>query len=244
MKLQKINYTDTLIYKALEKLDMLELLERDNKSYVFNSERNVPVRAAKTITLHRLNLQIPEGTLFFISRFGFERTLSYPKNFELEFAFPDEEETKKSGKMVRRYVPCNVDSNTYEILVCGEMPLSELIEKVDGETVETMKELYMAERDYSKHEFIYDNKYYDSSNILKCIIAIALSISIPCLVFSCALAWQWFIPFGICVAIAIGFGIALAIKYFKHDYEETSDAKTLREKMSKLCKIIEEKETA
>ena len=146
--------------------------------------------------------------------------------------------------MVHRKVPCNVDSNTYEILVCGEMPLSELIEKVDGETVETMKELYMAERDYSKHEFIYDNKYYDSSNILKCIIAIALSISIPCLGFSCALAWQWFIPFGICVAIAIGFGIALAIKYFKHDYEETSDAKTLREKMSKLCKIIEEKETA
>lgn len=244
MKLQKINYTDTLIYKALEKLDMFELLERDNKSYVFNSEGNVPVRAAKTITLHRLNLQIPEGTLFFISRFGFERTLSYSKNFELEFAFPDEEETKKSGKMVRRHVPCNVDSNTYEILVCGEMPLSELIEKVDGETVETMKELYMAECDYSKHEFIYDNKYYDSSNILKCIIAIALSISIPCLVFSYALAWQWFIPFGICIAIAIGFGIALAIKYFKHDYEETSDAKTLREKMSKLCKIIEEKETA
>ena len=243
MKLQKINYTDTLIYKALEKLDMLELLERDNKSYVFNSERNVPVRAAKTITLHRLNLQIPEGTLFYITSFGWN-TLCYPKNFELAVAFPDEEEAKNSGQMVYRYLPCNVDSNTYEILVCGEMPLSELIEKVDGETVETMKELYMAERDYSKHEFIYDNKYYDSSNILKCIIAIALSISIPCLVFSCALAWQWFIPFGICVAIAIGFGIALAIKYFKHDYEETSDAKTLREKMSKLCKIIEEKETA
>lgn len=244
MKLQKINYTDTLIYKALEKLDMFELLERDNKSYVFNPERNVPVRAAKTITLHRLNLQIPEGTLFFISRFRalpqFERTL----NFELELAFPDEEEAKKSGKMVRRNVPCNIDSNTYEILVFGKMPLSELIEKVDGETTETMKELYRAECDYSEHGFIYDNKYYDSSNILKCIIAIALSISIPCLVFSCALAWQWFIPFGICIAIAIGFGIALAIKYFKHDYEETSDAKTLREKMSKLCKIIEEKETA
>lgn len=243
MKLQKINYTDTLIYKALEKLDMFELLERDNKS-IFNPERNVPVRAAKTITLHRLNVQIPEGTLFFISRFRalpqFERTL----NFELELTFPDEEETKKSGEMVHRNVPCNVDSNTYEIFVCGKMPLSELIEKVDGETAETMKELYRAECDYSKHEFVYDNKYYDSSNILKCIIAIAVSISLPCLVFSYALAWQWFIPFGVCIAIAIGFGIALAIKCFKHDYEETSDAKTLREKMSKLCKIIEEKETA
>lgn len=165
-------------------------------------------------------------------------------NFELVLAFPDEEETKKSGEMVHRNVPCNVDSNTYEIFVCGKMPLSELIEKVDGETAETMKELYRAECDYSKHEFVYDNKYYDSSNILKCIIAIAVSISLPCLVFSYALAWQWFIPFGVCIAIAIGFGIALAIKCFKHDYEETSDAKTLREKMSKLCKIIEEKETA
>lgn len=166
MKLQKINYTETLIYKALEKLDMFELLERDNKS-IFNPERNVPVRAAKTITLHRLNVQIPEGTLFFISRFRalpqFERTL----NFELELTFPDEEETKKSGEMVHRKVPCNVDSNTYEIFICGKMPLSELIEKVDGETAETMKELYtLTSSMHSPSRFM---RYFSSKTTTVCV---------------------------------------------------------------------------
>ena len=164
MKLQKINYTDTLIYKALEKLDMLVLIDRDEKTPVKEEARNVPVRAAKTITLHRLNLQIPEGTLFYITSFGWN-TLCYPKNFELAVAFPDEEEAKNSGQMVYRYLPCNVDSNTYEILVCGEMPLSELIEKVDGSTAETMKSLYATKCELKERKEAYSCKYEDVTSV-------------------------------------------------------------------------------
>ena len=246
MKLQKINYTDTLIYKALEKLDMLVLIDRDEKTPVKEEARNLPVRAAKTITLHRLNLQIPEGTLFFISRFRalpqFERTF----NFELELAFPDEEEAKNSGQMVYRYLPCNVDSNTYEILVCGEMPLSELIEKVDGSTAETMKSLYATKCELKERKEAYSCKYEDVTSVYT---IIWLGLFLLTMTFlGCAVIGQLvpfiFYAFVISCTGLVGISIAYAIKYSKKDYSKTDECKTLREKMSKLCKIIEEKETA
>ena len=245
MKLQKINYTDTLIYKALEKLDMLVLIDRDEKTPVKEEARNVPVRAAKTITLHRLNLQIPEGTLFYITSFEWN-TLCYPKNFELAVAFPDEEEAKNSGQMVYRYLPCNVDSNTYEILVCGEMPLSELIEKVDGSTAETMKSLYATKCELKERKEAYSCKYEDVTSVYTIIWLGLFLLTITFL--GCATIGQLvpfiFYAFGISCTGLIGISIAYLIKHSKKDYTKTDECKTLREKMSKLCKIIEEKETA
>lgn len=247
MKLQKINYTDTLIYKALEKLDMLVLIDRDEKTSVKEGERNVPVRAAKTITLHRLDLQIPEGTLFYITSVSLVyNRYGYPKNFELVFAFPDEEEAKNSGQMVYRYLPCKVDLNTYEILIFDELPLSELIEKVDGETAETMKSLYDTKCELKEREEAYRCKYEDVTSVYT---IIWLGLFLLTFVFlGCAVIGQLvpfiFYAFGISCAGLIGISIAYAIKYFKKEYAKTDECKTLREKMSKLCKIIEEKETA
>lgn len=245
MKLQKINYTDTLIYKALEKLDMLVLIDRDEKTPVKEEARNVPVRAAKTITLHRLNLQIPEGTLFYITNFEWN-TLCYRKDFELAVAFPDEEEAKNSGQMVYRYLPCNVDSNTYEILVCGEMPLSELIEKVDGSTAETMKSLYATKCELKERKEAYSCKYEDVTSVYTIIWLGLFLLTITFL--GCATIGQLvpfiFYAFVISCTGLIGISIAYLIKHSKKDYTKTDECKTLREKMSKLCKIIEEKETA
>lgn len=248
MKLQKINYTDTLIYKALEKLDMLELIDRDEKTSVKEEARNVPVRAAKTITLHPLNLQIPEGTLFYITsvclvynRYG------YPKNFKLVFAFPDEEEARESGQMVYKHLPCNIDSNTYEILIFDELPLSELIEKVDGETTETMKNLYDTKCELKEREEAYRNKYDEITSVYTIILIGLTLLTLAFLGF--AVSGHLVPPFiyfalGIGGAGIIGISIAYAIKHSKKYYDKTEECKTLREKMSKLCKIIEEKETA
>lgn len=241
MKLQKINYTDTLIYKALEKLDMLVLIDPDEKTSVKEEARNVPVRAVKTITLYHMNLQISEGTLFYITSFKFGS-----KRFELAVAFPDEEEAKSSGQMVYKYIPCKVDSNTYEILIFGEISLSEYIEKVDGEIAETMKSLYDTKCELKERKEAYRNKYEEVTSVYS-IIWLGLFLII-CAFLLCSVSGH-LVPFiyyalGISGAGLVGISIAYAIKHSKKDYDKTEECKTLREKMSKLCKIIAENETA
>ena len=126
------------------------------------------------------------------------------------------------------------------------MPLSELIEKVDGSTAETMKSLYATKCELKERKEAYSCKYEDVTSVYTIIWLGLFLLTITFL--GCATIGQLvpfiFYAFGISCTGLIGISIAYLIKHSKKDYTKTDECKTLREKMSKLCKIIEEKETA
>lgn len=239
MKFTKIKNSETLIYKALEKLDMLELFTSEETG---KERKPVPIRATKAIKLHHLDLQIPEGTLFFITLFQWD-TVAYPKSFELQLAFPDEEKAKNDGHLVYKRVPCKVDSTTYEILLFDNMSLSEFIEKVDNQTAETMMALYSTECKFDEHKKKYDDEYNDTTSTYAILLTGLIPITSTFLLCALYEISIFSILSGICGGFILGLSIAYIMKYFKKDYETTDDAKTLKVKMAEMCKSLEGEET-
>ena len=117
----KMKNSEYIITKALEKLNISELLENGG---------NVPVRATKDITLAGFDLYIPKGTLFFITRLVWF-TLPEKPRFELRVAFPSTNGVDDTKGMGEYYLPCKINISTYEITSYDNVPLTDMVERID-----------------------------------------------------------------------------------------------------------------
>ncbi|MGN0679252.1 MAG: hypothetical protein ACI4JS_06275 [Oscillospiraceae bacterium] len=230
----KTKYSDSIIEKALEKLNMSELLEHDG---------NVPVRATKDITLAHIDVYIPKGTLFFITRLVWNTMTKEPR-YELRFAFPNTNGVDDAKGWTEYYLPCKINTNTYEIISYDGVSLTEMVESVDdSETKEMMKALYFKHCEFDENCWKYDKKNSDILDSLKIIIFFSLSGTF--VLGSIAILESLLIGYIISAiwgVISIASIIAFAISNARSDYEKSSDAKMLRTVMAELCKMIAEKE--
>lgn len=231
------SYSDNLIAQALDKLNMSELLERNG---------NVPVRATKDITLTHLDLYIPKGTLFFITSLVWN-TLSKKPRYELRFAFPNTNGVDDAKGFTEYYLPCRIETNTYEIISYDGVFITKIVDRVNDKTEELMKALYFKQCEFDENLCKHEKKCSDILDYLKIIIFISLlgticSASIAIITIRASVNFVGYIISAIFGVISLASIIAFAISNARSDYEKSSDAKMLRTVMAELCKMIAEKE--
>lgn len=230
----KTKYSDSIIEKALDKLNMTELLERDG---------NVPVRATKDITLAHIDVYIPKGTLFFITNLEWSVSSSKEPKYELRFAFPDTngvDDTKGGNKY---NLPCRINTNTYEIISCDGV-LTDIVERVDGETETTMRTLYLKNCEFDENCYKYEKKCSNILDLLKIITSMSLIVALCLgLIAVTIVSLSTFDISAVFGGISLASIIAFTIGSARSDYELSRSAKMLRTEMAGLCKKIAEKET-
>lgn len=230
----KTKYSDSIIEKALEKLNMSELLEHDG---------NVPVRATKDITLAHIDVYIPKGTLFFITNLVWS-VLSKKPRYELRFAFPGTDGVDDSKGWNDYYLPCKINTNTYEIISYDGVFLTEMMERVDGETETIMRTLYLKNCEFEEDCYKYEKKWSDILDFLKVIMCISLLCTFGTGLIAIVISSLNVLNIAaIFLAVFLVSIIAFAISNAKNDYEHSRSAKMLRTEMAGLCKKIAEKET-
>lgn len=152
-------FAPTRLAKALEKLDMLDLLKKNNC---------IPVTTRSTMVLDRYDLKIEAGTYFFITSIRYDGTpdehydcLVDAPYYSVNFAFLDD---KTIIEQQKHYKFCCYITDDYDI-ICQETneKLSEYIKKIEptSQDAQKMKELYRKNCEYSFCEKRYENKNGD-----------------------------------------------------------------------------------